>query len=171
MKRHSKREKRWKEQGGSAVSHSLSEYVYYNWKHLLLTAVLRCDTSAVWTCFTSYNTRKWLCSLSLCAIVFRSPPASHVSTSNSQRSSQLFCVHRTPIFQRRSSRHVSQCCSNGIRSQCCAFGHPCTVIQGHCCTTKCFNSETKVSLRCSPTDEQTYTDGPLKCSSLTLQRK
>jgi hypothetical protein len=44
-------------------------------------------------CFTSYNTRKWLCFVSLCAIVFRSPPASHVSTCNGQWSSQLFCVH------------------------------------------------------------------------------
>jgi hypothetical protein len=35
------------------------------------------------------------CFLSLCAIVFRSPPASHVSTSNGQWSSQLFCVHYT----------------------------------------------------------------------------
>jgi len=36
-----------------------------------------------------------LCFLSLCAIVFRSPPASHVSSSNGQWSSQLFCVHYT----------------------------------------------------------------------------
>jgi hypothetical protein len=42
-------------------------------------------------CFTSYNTREWLCSLSLCTIVLRSP--FHVSTSNGQRSLQLFCVH------------------------------------------------------------------------------
>jgi hypothetical protein len=48
-KRHSKRGKRWKEQGGSAMVNSLSEHVQYNWKHLLLTAVLRCDTSAAWT--------------------------------------------------------------------------------------------------------------------------
>jgi hypothetical protein len=33
---------------------------------------------------------KGLCCLSLCAIVLRSPPPSHVSTSNGQRSSQLF---------------------------------------------------------------------------------
>jgi hypothetical protein len=46
-------------------------------------------------CFTSYNTRKWLFSLSLCAIALQSPPASHVSTSYGQRSSQLFCVHYT----------------------------------------------------------------------------
>jgi hypothetical protein len=40
-----------------------------------------------------YNTRKWFCFLSLCAIVFRSPPAFHVSGSNGQWSSQLFCVY------------------------------------------------------------------------------
>jgi hypothetical protein len=40
-------------------------------------------------CFTSYNTRKWLCFLSLCAIVFRSPPASHVSSSNGRWSSRF----------------------------------------------------------------------------------
>jgi hypothetical protein len=33
------------------------------------------------------------CFLSLCAIVFRSSPASHVSSSNGQWRSQLFCVH------------------------------------------------------------------------------
>jgi hypothetical protein len=44
-------------------------------------------------CFTSYNTRKRLCFLPLCAIVFRSPPASHVSSSTGQWSSQLFCVY------------------------------------------------------------------------------
>jgi hypothetical protein len=32
-------------------------------------------------------------SLSLCAFVLPSSPSSHVSTSNGQRSSQLFCVH------------------------------------------------------------------------------
>jgi hypothetical protein len=46
-------------------------------------------------CFTSYNTRKGLCSFSLCAIVLRSPPPLDVSTSNGQRSSHLFCVHYT----------------------------------------------------------------------------
>jgi hypothetical protein len=42
------------------------------------------------------------CFLSLCAIVFRSPPASHASTCNGQRSSQLFCVHYTGgvVFKR-----------------------------------------------------------------------
>jgi hypothetical protein len=46
-------------------------------------------------CFTSYNTRKWLCSLSLCGIVLRSSPPSHAHTCNGQRSSQLFCDHYT----------------------------------------------------------------------------
>jgi hypothetical protein len=46
-------------------------------------------------CFTSYNTRKWLCFLSPCTIVFRSLSASHVSSSNGQWSSQLFCVYCT----------------------------------------------------------------------------
>jgi hypothetical protein len=72
-------------------------------KHLLLTAVLRCDTSAAWTCFTSY---KGLCSLSLCAIVMRSVPPSHLSTSNGQRSSQLFCVHYTGTVSRGSSGSI-----------------------------------------------------------------
>jgi hypothetical protein len=42
-------EKRWKEQEGSAIANSPSEHVQYNWKHLLFTAVLRCDTSVAWT--------------------------------------------------------------------------------------------------------------------------
>jgi hypothetical protein len=40
-----------------------------------------------------YSTKKWLCFLSLCSIVLRSPPASHVSSSNGQWSSQSFCVY------------------------------------------------------------------------------
>jgi hypothetical protein len=87
-KRHSKRGKKIERARGSTAAKSL-------WKHLLLTAVFRCTTSAAWTCFTSYNTRKGLCSLSVCAIVLRSSPPSHVSTCNGQRSSQLFCVHYT----------------------------------------------------------------------------
>jgi hypothetical protein len=173
-KRHSKRGKGCKEQGGSAMPSSLSEHVQYNWKHLLLTAVLYCIASAartcftlmfrivfwdvlpckiivdrrfrganclhqVWSlmmetvrtsetsadnyftrqyipednsehhtrrrenleisqCFTLFNTRKGLCSLSLCAIFLRSPPPSHVSASNGQRGSQLFCVHCTIAY-------------------------------------------------------------------------
>jgi hypothetical protein len=52
--------------------------------------------------FTSYNTRKGLGSLSLCAIVLRSSPPSHVSTFTGQRSSQLFCVHYT--FRQRTAK-------------------------------------------------------------------
>jgi hypothetical protein len=48
-------------------------------------------------CFTSYNTRKGLCSLFPCAIVLRSPPSSQLSTCNGQRSSQLFCFHYTHV--------------------------------------------------------------------------
>jgi hypothetical protein len=92
---HSKRRKIWKEQGRSAMSNRLSQHVEYNQKHLLLTAVLRCNTSAAWTCFTSHNTRKGMFSLS--AIVLPSSPSTHVSTSNSQRSLQLFCVHYTSV--------------------------------------------------------------------------
>jgi hypothetical protein len=51
-------------------------------------------------CFTSYNTRKGLGSLSLYAIVLRSSPPSHVSTRKGQRSSQLFCVHYTSVAAR-----------------------------------------------------------------------
>jgi hypothetical protein len=36
-------------------------------------------------------------SLSLCAIGLPSSPSSHMSTSNVQRSSQLFCVHYTQV--------------------------------------------------------------------------
>jgi hypothetical protein len=40
------------------------------------------------------------CVLSLCAIVLRSPPPSHVYTYNCQRRSQLFCVHCTTTASR-----------------------------------------------------------------------
>jgi hypothetical protein len=68
--------------------HSITENIYYT--QLSSVAILLQPEPK---CFTSYNTRNWLCSLPLCAIVFRSPPASHVSTSNGQWSSQLFCVY------------------------------------------------------------------------------
>jgi hypothetical protein len=91
-KRHSKRGKKWKEKEGSATVNSLSMYsitenIYYS--QLSSFAILLQPEP---NCFTSYNTSKWLCFLSLCAVVFRSPPASHVFTSNGQWSSQLFCV-------------------------------------------------------------------------------
>jgi hypothetical protein len=80
-------------QGGSAIVNSLSMYsitenIYYS--QLSSVAILLQPEP---NCFTTYNRRKWSCFLSLCAIVFRSPPASHVSTSNGQLSSQLFCVY------------------------------------------------------------------------------
>jgi hypothetical protein len=68
--------------------YNITENIYYS--QLSSVAILLQPEP---NCFTSYNTRKGLCSLSLCAIVLRSPPAYHVSTSNGQRSSQLFCVH------------------------------------------------------------------------------
>jgi hypothetical protein len=57
-------------------------------------------------CFTSYNTKKGLGSVSLCAIVMPSSPSSHVYTCNSQRSSQLFCVHCTNICKIRINTHT-----------------------------------------------------------------
>jgi hypothetical protein len=53
-------------------------------------------------------TRKGLFSLSLCAIVLRSSPPSHVSTCNGQRSSQLFCVHYNCPFLKNDSASWSQ---------------------------------------------------------------
>jgi hypothetical protein len=70
-------------------------------------------------CFTSYSTRKGLCSLSLCAIVLPSSPYSHLSTYNGQRSSQLFCVHyKNPVHTSKKTQHlattkVSCQCSEG----------------------------------------------------------
>jgi hypothetical protein len=52
-------------------------------------------------CFKSYNTRKGLGPLYLCAIVLRSSPPSHVSACNGQRSLQLFCVHYKEISNAR----------------------------------------------------------------------
>jgi hypothetical protein len=85
--------KRWKGQGGSTMAKSLSMYsitenVYYS--QLSSVALLLQPKP---NCFTWYNTRKGLGSLSLCAIVLRSSPPSHASICNGQRSSQLFCVH------------------------------------------------------------------------------
>jgi hypothetical protein len=91
-----KGEKDGKSKGGARLStfclsmYSITENIYCS--QLSSVAILLQPEP---NCFTSYNTRKALCSLSLCAIVLRSPPPSHVSTSNGQRSSQLFCVHYT----------------------------------------------------------------------------
>jgi hypothetical protein len=89
--------KRRKWQKGGAMANSLSMYsitknIYYS--QLSSTALLLQPET---NCFTLYNTRKRLGSLSLCAIVLRSSLPSHVSTCNGQRSSQLFCVHYTSI--------------------------------------------------------------------------
>jgi hypothetical protein len=97
---HSNREKSWKEQGGTRwptvclIMYNINENIYYS--QLSSVAILLQPEP---TCFTSYNTRKGLCSLSLCAIVLRSPPPSHVSTSNGQQSSQLFCIHYVSEFR------------------------------------------------------------------------
>jgi hypothetical protein len=85
-------EKRWKGQGASMMANSLSMYsitenIYCS--QLSSVAILLQPEPV----FTSYSTRKWMGSLSPCAIALRSFPPSHVSTYNGQRSSQLFCVH------------------------------------------------------------------------------
>jgi hypothetical protein len=67
--------------------YNITENIYYS--QLSTVAILLQPEP---NCFTSYNTRKWLF-FSLFAIIFRSPPATHVSNSNSQWSSQLFCVY------------------------------------------------------------------------------
>jgi hypothetical protein len=74
--------KRWKEQGGRVIANSLSmnsiiENIYYS--QLSSVALLLQPER---NCFTSYNIMKTLGSLSLCAIVLRSSPPSHVSTCN-----------------------------------------------------------------------------------------
>jgi hypothetical protein len=79
--------------------YSITENIYYS--QLSSVAIFLQPEP---NCFTSYNTRKRLCSLSLCAIVFRSPPPSHVCTSNGQRSLQLFCVHYTIVRLRDKAR-------------------------------------------------------------------
>jgi hypothetical protein len=100
--------------------YSITENIYYS---QLSSVVILLQPEP--NCFTSYNTRKGLCSVSLCAIVLRSPPPSHVSTSNGQRSSQLFCVHyRYQRFgetyclrlQRYAFTLVIYCYSYGVES-------------------------------------------------------
>jgi hypothetical protein len=96
-------EKRWKEQGGArwptVCMYSITENIYY--LQLSSVAILQQPEP---NCFTSCNTMKGLCSLSLCAIVLRSSPDSHVSTFNSQRSSPLFCVHYSLVVVVRRFR-------------------------------------------------------------------
>jgi hypothetical protein len=95
MKRHSKRGKRWKGQGGSKMANTLSMYSITENIYCSQLSFVALLLQPERNCFISYNTRKWLGSLSLRAIVLRSSPPSHVSTCNGQRSSQLFCVHYT----------------------------------------------------------------------------
>jgi hypothetical protein len=73
----------------SLSMYSITENIYYS--QLSSVAILLQPEP---NCFTSYNTRK-ACVLFLSAIVLRSLTPSHVSSSNGQRSSQLFCVHYT----------------------------------------------------------------------------
>jgi hypothetical protein len=73
---------------------SITENIYYS-QLSSVAILLQPETN----CFTSYNTRKWLCFLPLCATVFRSPPAFHVFSSNGQWSSQLFCVYYKLSFR------------------------------------------------------------------------
>jgi hypothetical protein len=79
--------------------YSISENIYYS--QLSSVAILLQPER---NCFISYNTRKGLGSLSLCAIVLRSSPPSHLSTCNGQRSSQLFCVHYSLVDSDRRFR-------------------------------------------------------------------
>jgi hypothetical protein len=73
----------------SLSMYGITENIYYS--QLSSVAILLQPEP---NCFTSYSTRKGLCSLSVCYRLTVSP-SSHVSTSNGQRISQLFCVHCT----------------------------------------------------------------------------
>jgi hypothetical protein len=79
--------------------YNITENIYYS--QLSSVAILLQPERK---CFTSYNTRKGLCSLSSCAIALRSSPSSHVSTCNGQRSLQLLCVHCTDKWGFRFSQ-------------------------------------------------------------------
>jgi hypothetical protein len=70
--------------------YSITENIYYS-QLSSVELLLQSEPN----CFTLYYTRKGLGSLSLCALVLRSSPPSHMSTCNGQRSLQLFCVHYT----------------------------------------------------------------------------
>jgi hypothetical protein len=61
--------------------YSITENIYYS--QLSSVAILLQPEP---NRFTSYNTRKGLCSLSLCAIVLRSPPPCYADTDNEARS-------------------------------------------------------------------------------------
>jgi hypothetical protein len=77
-------EKRWIGQGGSTTAkclsmYSITENIYCS---QLSSAALLLKPER--NCFASYNTKKGLGYLSLCAIVLRSSPPSHMSTCNGQ---------------------------------------------------------------------------------------
>jgi hypothetical protein len=80
--------------------YSITENIYYS-QLSSVSLLLQPERN----CFTSYNIRKGMCSLSLCAIVLRFTPPSHLSTCNGQRSWQLFCVHYTTIVSQRLRRY------------------------------------------------------------------
>jgi hypothetical protein len=76
--------------------------------------------------------------------------------------------------------HVGRCCTNLIRGHCCILGHSCTsFIPCHCCPSS--NNWPKVVLalmrsevpllRKTPRGRHTDMDGPIRCSSLTLERE
>jgi hypothetical protein len=83
-------EKDRKSKGGARLSivclsmYIITENIYYS-QLSFVVILLQSEPN----CFTSYNIKKWLCFLSFCAIVFRSPPAYHVSGSNGQWNSLL----------------------------------------------------------------------------------
>jgi hypothetical protein len=114
--------------------YSITENIYYS--QLSSVAILLLPEP---NCFTSYNTRKWLCFLSLCTIILRSPPASKVSTSNGQWSSQLFCAHCTVVIMTRfRSRFMMD-----LRLR---VAHPCLSS-----VSNLIRVDTRIILRRSPT--------------------
>jgi hypothetical protein len=67
------RGEKWKEQGGSAMTNSLSMYIITENIYCSQLSSVEILLQPEPNCFTSHSTRKGLCSLSLCAIVLRSP--------------------------------------------------------------------------------------------------
>jgi hypothetical protein len=90
-----RREKIWEEQGGSAMAstvcvgmYSITENFYYS--QLSSVAILLQPEPVSYRIIQGKDFV-----LTLCAIVLQSSLPSYLSTSNGQRSSQLFCVHYT----------------------------------------------------------------------------
>jgi hypothetical protein len=115
-----KGEKRWKEQEGARLStvclslYSITENIYYS---QLSSVAILLQPEPVSHRTIIQGKYIVLCSLSLCAIVLLFPPASHVSTSNGQRSSQLFCVHynsRLWIYRLQLHSFLGRCELAGI---------------------------------------------------------